>query len=349
MVIRIQTDVATLARSRFATSPAFEIVATLRQRESSTLPHARRWYARARARLDAGTLELLHAVVPPDNPYVPDFLTPQPQQPRETVAGMVAAIAKTPAEEVATQLDHLFTGRTVPRRYADAMGGEANVRRWRRPPPSKVERVLAAGETAFADETAAAMERFFDAAIAEDWAQVTAVLEADIAYRSEVTSSRGIAAMLGTFGPDLQWDGRRLTYPSRFDVTIDWAGDGLLFMPCAGHTEPILFTIYPERSPIVMYAARGTGSLWARPRPVDHGSRLGDLLGATRLNILLSLDEALTTSVLSRIEGHTPATVSYHLGVLRRSGLVATQRRGREVHYRRTSLGDALLTGELDH
>lgn len=355
MVIRIRTDVATLAQSRFATSPAFEIIATLRGRESSSLPHVRRWYARARARLDAGTLDLLHGLVPADNPYVPDFLTPQPQQPRETVERMVAAIAATPAEDLASELDHMFTGRPIPSGFAEAMGGEAKVRRWRRRPSPQVTRLLAAGENTFAKETAVAMGRFFDAAIAEDWTRVTAVLEADIAYRAEVTSGRGIATTLATFGPDLQWDGRHLSYPSRFEVTVDWARDGLLFVPCAGHTEPILFRIEPPRSlstpavaAMLMYAARGTGSLWRPPRPVDYASRLGGLLGATRLHILRSLDESRTTLVLSRLGGHAPATISYHLGVLQRSGLVAARRRGREVHYRRTPLGDALLRGELE-
>jgi hypothetical protein len=231
MVIRIETDVGTLARSRFATSPSFDIVATLRGRQSSGLRHARHWYGRAHARLDAWTMDLLHALVPPDNPYVPDFLTPQPRDPRETRDDMVAAIAATPIDDVASQLDHLFEGRPVQARLAEAMGGEAAYRRWRRRPPPQVQELLGAGEAVVVAEAAAAMGRFFDAALAEDWPEITAVLDADIAYRSEVTATRGIAAMLDTFGADLRWDGERVSYPSRFEVSIDWAGDGLVFVP----------------------------------------------------------------------------------------------------------------------
>ncbi|WP_432477339.1 ArsR/SmtB family transcription factor [Nocardioides sp. GXQ0305] len=347
MAIRIETDAGALARSRFATSPAFDIVATLRGRQSSGLRHARHWYGRAHARLDAATMELLHALVPADHPYVPDFLTPQPGQPRETRDGVVAAVAATPVDEVASQLDHLFDGRPVHQGFADAMGGEATYRRWRRRPPPHVQELLDAGEGVVAVEAAAAMGRFFDAALAEDWPAIAAVLETDIAYRSEVTTSQGIAAMLDTFGSDLRWDGERVSYPSRFEVTVDWAGDGLVFVPCAAHVEPILFRIDRPHSPLVMYAARGTAALW-NPTPLHaHGAQLRELLGATRLNILRHVGIPHTTAALAAEDGHAPATISYHLGVLRRAGLVTSQRSGHGVLYRRTALGDALLDGEL--
>jgi len=196
-------------------------------------------------------------------------------------------------------------------------------------------------------EAAAAMGRFFDAALAEDWPEITAVLDADIAYRSEVTATRGIAAMLDTFGADLRWDGERVSYPSRFEVSIDWAGDGLVFVPCAAHVEPILFRIEPPHSPLVMYAARGTAALWGPSPSHAHGAHLRELLGATRLSILRHLAGPQTTAALARMDGHAPATISYHLGVLRRAGLLTSRRSGHGVLYRRTTLGDALLTGEL--
>jgi hypothetical protein len=63
-------------------------------------------------------------------------------------------------------------------------------------------------------------------------------------------------------------------------VTMDWADDGLVFVPCAAHVEPILFRVEPPHSPIVMYAARGTAALSDLPRPVAN-TNLGDLIGDT--------------------------------------------------------------------
>jgi DNA-binding transcriptional ArsR family regulator len=348
VAIRIPMDVATLTRSRFATSPAFEVVATLRGRNSATLPeHARRWYSRAAARLDSGTLALLHALVPTDHFYVPDFLTPQPKQPRETPERMVEAIAATPPHEVARELDFSIAGRPIHAEFVETFGDEKRYRRWRRPAPRVLADVIGAGEASLAREAAGAFGRFFDAAIAEEWPQVTAVLEADIAYRSDVIAAQGLSAMLGTLGADLSWDGHRLALERPFEVSVDWADDGLLLTPCTAHTGAVLFSAERPRTPTLTYAARGSAELGIRPVDRDRDAHLGELISATRLSILHLVGEPQTTLTLSRLDGHAPATISHHLSVLQRSGLVTSRRSGRKVLYRRTALGDALLTGEI--
>jgi hypothetical protein len=347
VTIRLVTDAATLARSRFATSPAFEVVGTLRSRHSATSSHVGHWYARARARLDVWTMGLLHGLIPAGAHYVPDFLTPQPGRARETRDAMVAAIAATPEEDLNQQLDYVTTGRAVDPGFARALGGGSAVDRLRRPASPQVQELLDAGPPTLAAEAGAAFGRFFDVAIAEDWPRTTAVLEADISYRAEVMATHGIAAMLGTLGPELAWDGAQLAYPSRFDITLDWADDGVVLVPCSAHDGSILFKVAPGQTPVMMYPARGTALLWDRPRTTDHAASLADLLGRTRLGILLRLDEPRTTTALSDLDGHSTATVSHHLGILSRSGLVTSRRSGRGVLYWRTALGDTLVTGEL--
>jgi len=348
MAIRIPTDVATLARSRFATSPAFEITATLKGRHSADLPmHARRWYARAVARLDTWTVDLLHALVPADHPYVPDFLTPNPEQPRQSKDRMVETIAATPPAEVARELDVAIADRPIHPEFAETFGGEEHYQRWRRPAPPILVEVLKAGEAALAQEAATALGRFFDAAIAEDWPAVTAILDADIAHRSEVMAERGFAAMLETLGSELTWDGQELTLDRPFEVIVDWVDDGLLLTPCTAHTGPILFAAERPRTPLLTYGARGIAALRSHAHANDRTAHLSDLIGATRLSILQRLEAPHTTQAISQFDGHAAATISYHLGVLQRGGLVTSRRSGRGVLYRRTALGDALLNGEL--
>ncbi|MDG4824731.1 DUF5937 family protein [Asanoa sp. WMMD1127] len=336
-----------MARSRFATSPAFEVAATLRGRATAGDQHWRHWYPRARARLDAATMDLLHALVPLDHPYVPDFLTPHPQQSRETRDRMVEAIAATAADELALQLDFAFDGRPVHEEFAASFGGEAAYRRWRRRPPPLLRGLLDAGDAVLAEEAAAAFGRFFDAAIAEDWPRVSAVLDADVAYRAEVMAAHGIAAVLTDLGPEICWDGLDLTLPRPYDVLVDWADDGVLLVPCTAHTGPVLFVAERPRTPVLTYAARGTAALGVPPSRSCHEAPVGELIGPTRLSILRHLAEPRTTTALSRLDGHSTATISYHLGVLSRAGLVTGRRGSRGVLYRRTALGDALLHGEL--
>lgn len=66
---------------------------------------------------------------------------------------------------------------------------------------------------------------------------------------------------------------------------------------------------------------------------------------AVRQGVEALLDDPLSTGHLSLLGGWTQATVSHHLGVLRRAGLVTGTRQGRAVTYRRTELGTGLLTG----
>jgi DNA-binding transcriptional ArsR family regulator len=347
MAIRIEIDASTLARSRFATSPGVEVVATLSARRDGSPRHASRWYSRSLARLDAWTLDLLHALVPLDHRYVPDFLTPHPQRPRETRDGMVEAIAATAEEEIAYQLDFAFDGRPVHPEFAAMFDSTDQYLAWRRRPPQMLKDLLAAGERTLAHEAAVAMGRFFDAAIAEEWSRAAAVLDADIAYRADLMAAHGLSSMLDSLGADLEWDGHHLSVPRPFDAVVDWADDGVLFIPCTTHTGPLSYAAERPRTPAFTYAARGTAALWSSAHSVPDATVVGDLIGITRATILQHLDNPRTTKDLSQLLNHSPGTVSYHLNVLKRGGLVTSRRSGRGVVYRPTALGDALLNGDL--
>ena len=300
------------------------------------------------ARLDGWTLDLLHALVPLDHRYVADFLTPHPQRPRESRDGMVEAIVATPEEEIAYQLDFAFDGRPVHPEFAAGFESEQHYLGWRRRPPQLIQDLLAAGgERALAYEAAAAVGRFFDAAIAEEWTLASAVLDADIAYRADLIANHGLSAMLDSLGADLGWDGHQLSLPRPFEAIVDWADDGVLFIPCTAHAGALLYAAERPRTPALTYAARGIAALWSgRPQGGDSAA-VGQLIGSTRATILRQLADPRSTKDLSRLLGHSPGTISYHLGALKRGGLVTSRRSGRGVIYRPTALGDAFLSGEL--
>jgi DNA-binding transcriptional ArsR family regulator len=66
-------------------------------------------------------------------------------------------------------------------------------------------------------------------------------------------------------------------------------------------------------------------------------------MGRTRARVLRATASPMTTSLLAAVSGMSMATVSEHLAVLRDSGLVSSDRHGREVHYRATRVGWALI------
>lgn len=71
-------------------------------------------------------------------------------------------------------------------------------------------------------------------------------------------------------------------------------------------------------------------------------SAVVSLLGAPRAQLLDMLAEPLPTVELARRLKVTPSAVSQHLKVLHDTGLLTRARDGRQVLYRRTSLGDQL-------
>ena len=67
-------------------------------------------------------------------------------------------------------------------------------------------------------------------------------------------------------------------------------------------------------------------------------------VGVLLLLLLGLLEEPLATAEIARRLRATPSAVSQHLQVLHANGLVARARSGRHVLYRRSSLGDQLIS-----
>ncbi|MGN7248267.1 winged helix-turn-helix domain-containing protein [Janibacter anophelis] len=100
-----------------------------------------------------------------------------------------------------------------------------------------------------------------------------------------------------------------------------------------------------SRQPGADLPAQGVAALWSGRGQQDDGTDIADLIGRGRREVLELLDRPRTTRDLSRLDGRAESTISYHLGVLARAGLVSKQRSGGSVGYRRTDLGDSLVTG----
>ncbi|WP_114907929.1 ArsR/SmtB family transcription factor [Ornithinimicrobium murale] len=347
MPIHIRTDAATLARSRFGISPATEVVGVVQSRGRHPMPHVRRWYAEAHQSLPAHHLEVLQSLVPDarDHPHVPDFLTPPPRGTTESMSEVVRRIASTPTEVVDYHLDIGLRGRTVHPDVVAQWPGPTAYERWRRAPGDHLQRLLTQGARSVAEQAAAAMQAFFDRVLDREWGAVRTVLEADIAHRGEVAVHQGVAALLAGLGEGFRWTGTEAVLERPYEGIVDWADDGMLLVPSVVHAGPVRFSAEVPDPPVVIYAARGVAGLWGEHQAVAQVGPVVELLGRTRAQVLALLDDPLTTSHLSLLGGWSQATVSHHLGVLRRAGLVTGTRQGRAVFYRRTELGSGLLSG----
>jgi len=177
--------------------------------------------------------------------------------------------------------------------------------------------------------------------VAPWWSTIERLLEADVAYRGTQILSDGLEAAVNDLDPRVRWHGDRVRISGGDGHETSLDGQGLLLIPSA-FGWPRVISPDPPWPPAIAYPARGIGALWSQSsRPPDS---LGRLLGPHRARVLAGLDLPTTTTDLALQLGLAAPSVSRHLAVLVDAGLVTKQRDGRRVPYRRTALGDSLVT-----
>jgi len=308
-----------VARIRFAFSPAWELVASLRTlqdaaRQAIHLP----WTRAVRPRLSKLDIAELFGLVPRDG-YLPDFLTPPPQTPAPDFPSELERIRQTPVAVAYAEVSYLHRQDSiaVQRFLADPAEGLARV----------------------ADTLAA----YWDLCFAEYWPRIRALLEADVTRRSRQLVSGGARELFTLLNPAISWTGDRLII-KRPDCVINGPqGNGLVLVPSAFHWPAVAVLSTPDQSMLV-YPVQGVGMLWEQgPPPAPDG--LAALIGRSRARMLVALAEPTTTTALAHRLALTTGAVSQHLGVLRSGGLAVGERVGKKVYYRRTPTGDALVGG----
>jgi len=322
-VIHVSMTVTDLGRMRFAYSPLAEVTGSLHMVASGrTQPIHRGWFDAVRESLDGADLALLNAVIPA-RPFIADFLL---------LAGVT---------DLATSIDHqlrLLAG--IP---ADQMRHEIE-EVWRgEPMPRIVHDLIAAGE-AGPPRLADALYRYWSAAIEPHWREVRAVLDEDVAYRAGELSKGGVGAILADLHHQISVHGHVLRIDKNHTCEQDLAGAGLLLVPSVFIWPNVVFAAGSAGPPTLTYAARGVGKLWgSSERATTDEEALGALLGRSRAAILTCLALPHSTTELALKLGQRPPSVSQHLSVLRRSGLVTSWRSGRCVLYRRTALATSIV------
>ncbi|MDH2424633.1 DUF5937 family protein [Sphaerisporangium sp. TRM90804] len=314
-------DAEDVARVRFAFSPLWELVASLRalRAPASHSPHLP-WLRAVRPRLASLDLAELFALVPAHG-YMADFLTPPPETPLPDFAAELARVRLASPAQAAEEAACVET--------PDA----GSMARFLADPAAGVRRV--------ADTLGA----YWELALEEFWPRVHGLLEADVLWRLRRLAAGGARELFADLHPSVHWEGGRL----RTATTGEWChsgdvgGDGLLLVPSVFRWPGIAVMTEPYQSMLV-YPARGVGTLWESGPPPAPGA-LAALIGSTRARLLICLGDPVSTTALARRLSLTPGAVSQHLSVLSGSGLVTRSRLGREVLYRRTPTGDTLVAG----
>jgi DNA-binding transcriptional ArsR family regulator len=361
-VITLEIGVADLAASRFAISPLSETVRAIQllagPRQASVNAPWLRW---AQVELAARPVRLTRTwpLIVTGLDYFPEFLVPAPAVRGPEFAAEADRLRATPAEAVRASLGRVFAGVPWP---------ASAVALAERPEQSLRE---------IADELTVLHGRL----IAPHWDRMRAVLDVDIAYRSEVLASGGARALFGGLHEDLRWNAGTLEISDGQERVqrVALGPDGLVLVPGVLTWPRMNTRMATSSQTTVHYPARGAATVWFGGSVASGGSGASGggetgfggtvsggavsggavsggtvsadpgtgpaaaLLGVVRARLLGTLRSPATTTALARAMGVTPGAVSQHLTVLYRGGLIDRSRSGREVLYQTSDLGCALL------
>jgi DNA-binding transcriptional ArsR family regulator len=320
MLLTLDFSADDLARTRFACSPLWEAVESLRMRQdrAAAVVHAPFIDASAR-RLDGFDISELLALVPPRG-YIPDFLTPPPAEGLPSMQTELERLRATPAERVRAD---------VGRRFAEG------------PLPPVAHRYLERPARAL-DHLVGLLEEYWHRALEPEWPRVRALLEREVDERARQQALHGTGSLLGDLHPAITWRSGTLRVRGRRPGRIDLGGRGLTVIPNVFVWPLACSMVADPWPPAIVYPPRGVGTLWA-PQNGDTRAALEALLGRTRAAVLLGLRAPCSTTELARRMELTPGAVSLHLTVLHEAGLLARERSGRSVLYRLSAIGEALL------
>jgi DNA-binding transcriptional ArsR family regulator len=309
-----------LAHVRFAISPLLETIRSVRVLDDPAaqalhLP----WVIQTRRLAEDLELDLLRALQPRDA-YSPDFLHPPPTSPLAEFDDELERMASTPPEQVAAEIERSYGGAPLPPALAPFLDE----------PEEAIERLTAL------------LAEYWRRTLAPHWPRVRALLEGDVLYRAREMADGGAERLFGHLDPTVSWDDGVLRVDKRAEGTLELDERGLLLVPSVFVWPVVSALMDPAWQPALVYPARGVGMLW-EPSETPVPDALAGLLGRRRTAILLSLDQPRSTAELARRLEVPDSSVSQHLTVLRKAGLVSGHRVGRVVLYLRSATGEGLV------
>ncbi|MEU9041615.1 MULTISPECIES: DUF5937 family protein [unclassified Kitasatospora] len=196
------------------------------------------------------------------------------------------------------------------------------------------------------------LEDCVPAFFADAWQRVLPDLAADARRKADLLARRGLGETLAALSPSVtldQGDGRRRIVIDKLqDSTADAADSGgVTFIPTAFGRPHLLVVYAPGWRPVLQYPTAEPGL----PEPVSLAlvqQRLEALAHPVRLRLARTMARGPHTTVELASAWHLSAPeVSRHLAVLRKAGLLTTQRRGRYMLYQLDLAGSARLGSDF--
>ncbi len=271
-MIVLEFEVADLATTRFAISPLYEVVESLRllrapERAAAHIPWMRRALPVARTLPLATAFALTPRRPPVPVYYMPDFLVPPPVSPVATFSEELERLRATPEEQMRADVMRML--------------GSSE-------PPAVLAELLEDAPRALG-QLADALGAYWAEVIEPEWQRIRALLDADLAYRAQRLTTGGHASLFGDLNRLVRFSESRLELELITDATVGLRGQGLLLVPSVFQWERPAVIYDAPWQPTLLYPARGVALLWEAEGP-QPGAALAGVLGRTRTQVHEALD-----------------------------------------------------------
>ncbi|MFI9508693.1 winged helix-turn-helix domain-containing protein [Nocardia sp. NPDC052566] len=199
---------------------------------------------------------------------------------------------------------------------------------------------------------AAAVDAFHTVAFAGRWGHVQSFLDVTADRMARTMATEGVERLFGMLAPHVRWRAPILEVYTLSGCHDDHPGGrGLVIVPSlfAGPAPILLHSTVDLDAPkmLIVPALRDFADFAAAWGPRESNEALIALLGRTRAAALETIAEGCSTTELARKLGVTAATASEHASILREAGLIESRRHRNSVRHQLTTLGAALLDGDL--
>ncbi|MFG2043126.1 helix-turn-helix domain-containing protein [Dactylosporangium sp. NPDC048998] len=224
-MVSIDLSASAMAKIRFAVSPLWEAIASIRVLRD---PGAHAIHLPWAGRMRGLRFPELFALVPPAPGYIPDFLTPTPRGPFADLDEELEMLAATPPAAAAGQ--------------AALLGA---------PPPDPAA-------------LAAQIRAYFAAAIEPDWPRIRALLEAEVFARARRLAADGVGGLLNDLHAQVTFADGTLSVLQRWCAAPDVPDGGDLVLVPSVFVWPSVLTVFGVAAQLA-YPPRGVGALWESP------------------------------------------------------------------------------------
>ncbi|MEO0565729.1 MAG: hypothetical protein AAF125_26715, partial [Chloroflexota bacterium] len=302
-MITIKLTVEDLARIRFAISPMG--VTTISYRTvlfPDWYKRHREWATQAVAKIGDADLTVLGLVHPdPRGFYIPDFLTPIPRRPMESVEAEIEMLARTSIDVLRADADEALHAAYSPR---DA----ARITHFVKQVPT------------MRDQLTADIWHYWEQVVRPSWREIEAILEGDILFHTQQMGKFGVDHMLANLAHDVAYSDGLLTINTKCQEHQMLTGQGIVLCPNP-FAHRTWFQCMGDGPIMLIYPARGAGNLRKTMSEQADNTRLSAMIGVTKAQILGEADHPISTIELAERLSLTSGAVSQHIGQLHTADL----------------------------